>query len=93
MKKTYQTPVVTAIDIAVESQILAGSPGSLGFGSGSIDNPGGGQMLQEWDTSWTMRRKKTTVRTGSNLKTPSHPKGCDGVFHLYDFFCSLILLM
>lgn len=37
MKKTYQTPVVTAIDIAVESQILAGS---LGFGSGSIDNPG-----------------------------------------------------
>ena len=26
MKKTYQTPVVTAIDIAVESQILAGSP-------------------------------------------------------------------
>lgn len=43
MKKTYQTPVVTAIDIAVESQILAGSPGSLGFGSGSIDNPGGGR--------------------------------------------------
>lgn len=38
MKKTYQTPVITAIDIAVESQILAGS--SLGFGSGSIDNPG-----------------------------------------------------
>lgn len=35
MKKTYQTPVITAIDIAVESQIL------LGFGSGSIDNPGG----------------------------------------------------
>ena len=33
MKKTYQTPVVTAIDIAVESQILAGS---LGFGEGSI---------------------------------------------------------
>ena len=29
MKKTYQTPVITAIDIAVESQILAGS---LGFG-------------------------------------------------------------
>ena len=86
MKKTYQTPVITAIDIAVESQIL------LGFGSGSIDNPGG-QILQEWDTLWTTRRKKTTVRTGSNLKTPSHPKGCDGVFHLYDFFCSLILLM
>lgn len=37
MKKTYQTPVITAIDIVVESQILAGS---LGFGSGSIDNPG-----------------------------------------------------
>ena len=35
MKKTYQTPAITAIDIAVESQIL------LGFGSGSIDNPGG----------------------------------------------------
>lgn len=41
MKKTYQTPVITAIDIAVESQILAGS--SLGFGDGSIDNPGGGR--------------------------------------------------
>ena len=39
MKKTYQTPVVTAIDIAVESQILAGS--SLGFGNDQIDNPGG----------------------------------------------------
>lgn len=37
MKKTYQTPVITAIDIAVESQILAES--SLGFGDGSIDNP------------------------------------------------------
>lgn len=37
MKKTYQTPVITAIDIAVESQILAGS---LRFGDGSIDNPG-----------------------------------------------------
>lgn len=36
MKKTYQTPVITAIDIAVESQILAGS---LGFGSGSIEDP------------------------------------------------------
>lgn len=36
MKKTYQTPVVTAIDIAVESQILAGS---LGFGDGSITDP------------------------------------------------------
>lgn len=32
MKKTYQTPVITAIDIAVESQILAES--SLGFGDG-----------------------------------------------------------
>ena len=39
MKKTYQTPVITAVDIAVESQILAGS--SLGFGNGSIDTPGG----------------------------------------------------
>lgn len=38
MKKTYQTPVITAIDIAVESQILAGS---LGFGNTPIDNPGG----------------------------------------------------
>lgn len=37
MKKTYQTPVITAIDIAVESQILAES--SLGFGDGSIDDP------------------------------------------------------
>lgn len=36
MKKTYQTPVITAIDIAVESQILAGS---LGFGNGSIPDP------------------------------------------------------
>lgn len=36
MKKTYQTPVITAIDIAVESQILAGS---LGFGSDSIEDP------------------------------------------------------
>ena len=39
MKKTYQTPVVTAIDIAVESQILAASS-SLGFGEGSIPDPG-----------------------------------------------------
>lgn len=38
MKKTYQTPVITAIDIAVESQILAGSS-SLGFGNGSIGDP------------------------------------------------------
>lgn len=37
MKKTYQTPVATVVDIAVESQILAGS--SLDFGEGSIDNP------------------------------------------------------
>ena len=37
MKKTYQTPVATVVDIAVESQILAGS--SLDFGDGSIDNP------------------------------------------------------
>ena len=64
MKKTYQTPVVTAIDIAVESQILTAS---LGFGDTPIDNPGG-QILQEWDTLWTTRRKKTTVRTGSNVR-------------------------
>lgn len=38
MKKTYQTPVITAIDIAVESQILTAS---LGFGDTPIDNPGG----------------------------------------------------
>ena len=38
MKKPYQTPVITAIDIAVESQILAGSP-SLKFGNGSITDP------------------------------------------------------
>lgn len=37
MKKTYQTPVITAIDIAVESQILAAS--SLGFGDSSITDP------------------------------------------------------
>ena len=37
MKKTYQTPVITAIDIAVESQILAAS--SLGFGDDSITDP------------------------------------------------------
>lgn len=38
MKKTYQTPVVTAIDIAVESQILAAST-SLGFSDDSITDP------------------------------------------------------
>ena len=38
MKKTYQTPVITAIDIAVESQILAAST-SLGFGDDSITDP------------------------------------------------------
>lgn len=38
MKKTYQTPVITAIDIAVESQILAAST-SLVFGDGSITDP------------------------------------------------------
>lgn len=43
MKKTYQTPVITAIDIAVESQILTGST-SLGFGDTPIDNPGGGRF-------------------------------------------------
>ena len=31
MKKTYQTPVITAIDIAVESQILAASTSTLHF--------------------------------------------------------------
>lgn len=36
MKKTYQTPVITAIDIAVESQILTAS---LVFGDGSITDP------------------------------------------------------
>ena len=52
MKKTYQTPVVTAIDIAVESQILAGS---LGFGEGSItdpsqaDAPGMGYIMDDED--------------------------------------------
>lgn len=38
MKKTYQTPVITAIDIAVESQILAGSS-VPGFGKDPIDYP------------------------------------------------------
>ena len=37
MKKTYQTPVITAIDIAVESQILTGS--TPGFGDSSIGDP------------------------------------------------------
>ena len=37
MKKTYQTPVITVIEIAVESQILAAS---LPFGKEEIDNPG-----------------------------------------------------
>ena len=54
MKKTYQTPVVTAIDIAVESQILAAST-SLGFGDGSIsitdpsqaDAPGMGYIMDD----------------------------------------------
>ena len=54
MKKTYQTPVITAIDIAVESQILAGSS-SLGFGDGSItdsskaDAPGMGYIMDDED--------------------------------------------
>lgn len=54
MKKTYQTPVVTAIDIAVESQILAAST-SLGFGDGSItdpsqaDAPGMGYIMDDED--------------------------------------------
>lgn len=38
MKKTYQTPVITVIEIAVESQILAGST-SLEFGKDSITDP------------------------------------------------------
>ena len=52
MKKPYQTPVITAIDIAVESQILAGS---LGFGEGSItypsraDAPGKGYIMDDED--------------------------------------------
>lgn len=37
MKKTYQTPVITAIDIAVESQILTSS--TPGFGAGTITDP------------------------------------------------------
>lgn len=37
MKKTYQTPVITAIDIAVESQILTSS--TPGFGTGTITDP------------------------------------------------------
>lgn len=53
MKKTYQTPVVTAIDIAVESQILAGSTGSLSFGKDEIaypdqqDAPGMGYIMDD----------------------------------------------
>lgn len=54
MKKTYQTPVITAIDIAVESQILAGSP-SLGFGEDKdkitypdqADAPGMGYIMDD----------------------------------------------
>ena len=38
MKKTYQTPVITVIEIAVESQILATS--TRPFGNEEIDNPG-----------------------------------------------------
>lgn len=42
MKKTYQTPVVTAIEIAVESPILAASTGSslrIGNEDEDIDYP------------------------------------------------------
>lgn len=52
MKKIYQTPVITAIDIAVESQILTGST-SLVFGDGSItdpsqaDSPGMGYIMDD----------------------------------------------
>ena len=48
MKKTYQTPVITAIDIAVESQILA-----LSFGKDEIpypdrqDAPGMGYIMDD----------------------------------------------
>ena len=52
MKKTYQTPVITAIDIAVESQILAGS---LPFGEDKdkitypdqADAPGMGYIMDD----------------------------------------------
>lgn len=50
MKKTYQTPVITAIDIAVESQILAAS---LPFGEDKItypdqaDAPGMGYIMDD----------------------------------------------
>ena len=52
MKKTYQTPVITAIDIAVESQILAGS---LPFGKDEdkitypdqADAPGMGYIMDD----------------------------------------------
>ena len=53
MKKTYQTPVITAIDIAVESQILAGST-SLGFDKDHLieypdqaDAPGMGYIMDD----------------------------------------------
>ena len=42
MKKTYQTPVITVIEIAVESQILAASTGSslpIGNEDEDIDYP------------------------------------------------------
>ena len=50
MKKTYQTPVITAIDIAVESQILAleAPPLNSAMARYLIRVR---QMLEEWDTS------------------------------------------
>ena len=53
MKKTYQTPVITAIDIAVESQILAGSLEGPGFSKDEIpypdmaDAPGMGYIMDD----------------------------------------------
>lgn len=38
MKKTYQTPVVTAIDIAVRARYSLEAP-PLKFGNGSITDP------------------------------------------------------
>lgn len=39
MKKTYQTPVITVIEIAVESQILAASTILIGNDDEYIDYP------------------------------------------------------
>lgn len=67
MKKTYQTPVATVIDIAVESQILAES--SLGFGDGSIDDPSRADAPgMRYIMDDERKKTKTTVRTGSNVR-------------------------